>query len=152
MADKKNFTVNRKARFNYEILETTEAGLVLQGSEIKAIREGRANISEAFARDEAGEMWLFNVHISPYSAAGITDHDPTRQRKLLLNKQEIIRLTKQLQENRLALVPLRLYQKRHRVKVELGLGRGKRQYDKRRTIIDRQREKEARIAIKREAI
>jgi len=152
MADKKNFTVNRKARFNYEILETTEAGLVLQGSEIKAIREGRANISEAFARDEAGEMWLFNVHISPYSAASITDHDPTRQRKLLLKKQEIIRLTKQLQENRLTLVPLRLYQKRHRVKVELGLGRGKRQYDKRRTIIDRQREKEARIAIKREAI
>ena len=152
MADKKNFTVNRKARFNYEILETTEAGLVLQGSEINAIREGRANISEAFARDEAGEMWLFNVHISPYSAAGITDLDPTRQRKLLLKKQEIIRLTKQLQENRLALVPLRLYQKRHRVKVELGLVRGKRQYDKRRTIIDRQREKEARIAIKREAI
>lgn len=151
MAEKKNFTVNRRARFNYEILEITEAGLVLQGSEIKAIREGRANISEAFARNEDGEMWLFNAHISPYSAGGLTSHDPIRQRKLLLKKNEIIRLTKQLQESRLTLIPLRLYQKRHRVKVELGLGRGKRQYDKRRTIIDRQREKEARIAIKRES-
>ena len=149
MASGRTLTVNRKARLDYEILDTVEAGLVLFGTEIKAIREGRANLSEAFARPEGGELWLFNAHIAHYSAGGIHNHDPTRTRKLLLHKDQIVRLSRQVAEKRLTLVPLRLYLKNHRAKVEIALARGRRRYDKRQVIIERERRREAEQAIKR---
>lgn len=119
------------------------------GTEIKAMREGRATIAEAFGKAEKGQMWLMNAHIAPYSAAGPESHDPTRPRKLLLHKEQITRLSKQVDERGLTLIPLRLYLKGHRAKVELALAKGRRNYDKRRAIIDRDREKEARQAIRR---
>jgi len=143
------FAANRKARFDYEILDTVEAGLVLVGSEIKAIREGRANISEAFARPEGGELWLMNAHIARYSASGEESYDPTRPRKLLLHRDQIRRWSREVAEKGLTLVPLRLYLKGHLAKLELALARGKRRYDKRRTIIERDREREARAAVGR---
>ena len=145
----KTLAVNRRARFDYEILDTLEAGIVLLGTEIKAVREGRGNISGSFARQENGEMWLFNAHIAQYSAGGIHTHDPARPRKLLLHKQQLVRLSKQVDERGLTIVPLRLYVKRHRAKLEIGVARGRRRQDKRRAIIDREREKEARAAIRR---
>ena len=145
----KTMATNRRARFDFEILETVEAGLVLTGTEIKAIREGRANISEGFARPQSDEIWLFNAHISPYSSASGENHEPTRPRKLLLHKEQIISLSKQVAEKGLSIVPLRLYLRRHLAKVELGLARGRRRYDKRRAIIDREREREARSAVSR---
>jgi SsrA-binding protein len=149
MNDGRTFAVNRRARYDYEILDSIEAGLSLLGTEIKAMREGRATIAEAFGRAEKGQMWLMNAHISPYSAAGPDSHDPTRPRKLLLHKEQITRLSKQVDERGLTLIPLRLYLKGHRAKVELALAKGRRRYDKRRAIIDRDREKEARQAIRR---
>ncbi len=145
----KTMAVNRKARHEYDILDTVEAGLVLVGTEIKAIREGRANFSDAYARPDDGEIWLMNAHISQYSASGLNAHDPKRPRKLLLHKREIVRLTKQVAERGLTLVPLKLYLKRQRAKVELGVAKGRQQHDKRRAIIDREREQEARMAIRR---
>jgi SsrA-binding protein len=145
----KTLAVNRRARFDYEILDTLEAGIVLLGTEIKAVREGRGNISGSFARQENGEMWLFNAHIAQYSAGGIHTHDPARPRKLLLHKQQLVRLSKQVDERGLTIVPLRLYVKRHRAKLEIGVARGRRRHDKRRAIIDREREKEARAAVRR---
>ena len=144
----KTIAVNRKARFNYEILETVEAGLVLQGTEIKSIRAGRANLSDAYARPENGELWLVNVHIAQYPSGNINNHDPTRPRKLLLHKDQIRRLSGQVAERGLTIVPLRLYLKRHVAKVELGVARGRRRYDKRRVIIEREREREAREAVR----
>jgi SsrA-binding protein len=149
MKDGRTFAVNRRARYDYEILDSIEAGLSLLGTEIKAMREGRATIAEAFGKVEKGQMWLMNAHISPYSAAGPESHDPTRPRKLLLHKEQIARLSKQVDERGLTLIPLRLYLKGHRAKVELALAKGRRRYDKRRAIIDRDREKEARQAIRR---
>ena len=143
MFDGKPAATNRKARFDYEILETFEAGLVLLGSEIKSIREGKANITEGHAREESNEMWLFNVHISGYS------HDPVRPRKLLLHKSETAWLKRQTSEKGLTIVPLKLYIKKHFAKVLIGLARGRRKYDKRRAIIDKEREREARRAIER---
>ena len=149
MNDGRTFAINRRARYDYEILDSIEAGLSLLGTEIKAMREGRATIAEAFGKAEKGQMWLMNAHISPYSAAGPDSHDPTRPRKLLLHKEQIVRLTKQVDDKGLTLIPLRLYLKGHRAKVELALAKGRRNYDKRRAIIDRDREKEARQAIRR---
>ena len=145
----RTLAVNRRARFDYEILDTFEAGIVLLGTEIKAIREGRGNISGSFARQENGEMWLFNAHIAQYSAAGIHTHDPARPRKLLLHKQQLTRLARQVDERGFTIVPLRLYIKRHRAKLEIGVARGRRRHDKRRAIIDREREREARAALRR---
>ena len=145
----KTVATNRRARFDYDVLDTVEAGLVLTGTEIKAIREGRANIAEAFAGPEGGEMWLFNVHIAPYSAGGRDNHTPTRPRKLLLHRDQVIDLSKQVSQRGLTIVPLRLYIRGRLAKIELGVARGRRQYDKRRVIIDREREKEARAAIGR---
>ncbi len=149
MAEMKTLAVNRRARFDYEILDTFEAGIVLLGTEIKAVREGRGNISGSFARHDNGEMWLFNAHIAQYSAGGTHNHDPARPRKLLLHKQQLLRLGKQVDERGLTIVPLRLYIKRHRAKLEIGLARGRRRHDKRRAIIDREREREARAALRR---
>ena len=145
----KTIAVNRRARFDYEILEEVEAGLVLTGAEIKAIRAGRVSLREAYARPEGGELWLVGAHIAQYTAGAATDGDPTRPRKLLLHKDQIRRLSTQVTEKGLTVVPLRLYIRRHVAKVELGLARGRRQYDKRRVIIDRDREREARQAIGR---
>ena len=149
MTQGKTVAVNRKARFDYEILESVEAGLVLRGTEIKSIREHRANLSDAYARPEGGELWLVNAHIAQYSSGTDNNHDPTRPRKLLLHKDEIRRLSRQVLEKGLTVIPLRLYLKRHVAKVELGLARGRRQYDKRRAIIERDRQREARTAVRR---
>lgn len=149
MAQEKTITVNRKARHEYDIVETVEAGLVLTGTEIKAIREGRVNLADAYAKPEGGELWLVNAHISQYSAASYNNHEPTRPRKLLLHKDEVQRLSRQVAQKGFTLVPLRLYIKRHVAKVELGLARGRKQYDKRQVIIEREREREARQAVGR---
>ena len=145
----KTIALNRKARYNYEIFDTVEAGLVLTGTEIKSIREGRANLSDGYARPDEGELWLVNIHIAPYSFATANDYEPTRPRKLLLHKDQIRRLCKQISEKGLTLVPLRLYLMRHLAKVELGLARGRKKYDKRRAIIDSYREREAREVVSR---
>ena len=150
MSNGRVFAANRKARFEYEVLETYEAGLVLIGTEIKAIREGRASLSGAYARPADGELWLVNAHISHYSAGGPDSHDPERPRKLLLHKREIARLTREVAEKGLTLVPLRLYLKRHVAKVELGLARGRKRYDKRQVIKERERSREAREAVRRQ--
>ncbi len=144
-----NVATNRRARFNYDILETVEAGLVLKGTEIKAIREGHVNLSDSYAKPENGELWLVNAHIAQYSAGSGNNHEPTRPRKLLLHKGELNRLSRQVAERGLTLVPLRLYITRHVAKVELGLAKGRKNYDKRRAIIDREREREAQEAIRR---
>ena len=140
---------NRRARRNYDVLDTVEAGLVLTGTEIKAIREGRVNLSDAYGKPEGDELWLVNMHIAQYSAGSRNNHEPTRPRKLLLHKDEIIRLSRQVSERGLTLVPMRLYIRRHRAKVELGVARGRKLYDKRRAMIEREREREAMQAMLR---
>ena len=145
----KTIAVNRRARYDYDILETVEAGLVLTGTEIKAIREGRVSLSEAYSRPEGGELWLMNAHIAQFSSGNVNNHNPTRARKLLLHRDQILRLSRQVSEKGLTVIPLKLYLKRHVAKVELGLARGRRQYDKRRIIIERDRAREAREATSR---
>ncbi len=139
---------NRKAFFDYHVLETLEAGVALLGTEIKAIREGRVNLRDSYARLENGEIWLLNVHISPYSHSGYAHHDERRQRKLLLHKHEIMKLAGRVQEKGLTIVPLQLYFKGGRLKVELGLAKGKQAPDKRETIRRRETDRETRAAIK----
>jgi len=128
---------NRKARFLYEIFDTYEAGIVLQGSEVKSLRAGKVNISDSYATEQGGEFWLINLHISAYDHASVDPHDPLRKRKLLLHRRQIQRLTARVKEQGLALVPVRLYFREGKAKVELGLGRGKKKYDKRNTIAKR---------------
>ena len=149
MSENRTITVNRRARYDYEVMESVEAGLVLTGTEIKAIREGRVNLSDSYGKPETGEIWLVNLHIAQYSAGSGENHDPTRPRKLLLRKEQITRLTRMVSERGLTLVPLRLYIKKHYAKVELGLGRGRKRYDKRRAIVERDREREAREGVRR---
>lgn len=135
MADHvKVVTRNKKARHDYEILETVEAGMVLLGSEIKSIRAGRVNIVEGFVRYQRGEMWLHNVHIATYDEAGVFGHEPLRPRKLLLHKKEIIQLQSKVDEKRLTLIPMQLYLKNGRAKLELALARGMKKYDKRESL------------------
>jgi SsrA-binding protein len=140
--------VNRKARHDYSIIETYEAGLVLQGSEVKSLREGRANLKDSYARILKGEAFLLNTHISPYSAASQFNHDPNRTRKLLLHKNELRRLTGKVKERGLTLIPLRLYFKSGRAKVELGLAQGKRLYDKRETLRKKAAQRELERSLK----
>ena len=146
----KPITVNRKAFFDYEVLERVEAGLVLSGTEIKSIRAGRVNIRGSYAKPEDGELWLVDTHIAAYSSAGVYNHDPTRARKLLLHRDQLADLAANVAQKGYTVVPLKLYIKNHVAKVELGLVRGKRQYDKRRTIIDRDKDREAQRAMRRE--
>jgi SsrA-binding protein len=135
----KVITVNRKAYHDYHIEETLEAGLVLTGSEIKSIRQGRLNLRDAYARVENGEAWLLGMHISPYMQAGRHDqHAPDRNRKLLLHRSEIRRLTQETQAKGMTLVPLRLAFRNGRVKVDLGVARGKKLYDKRASLAERE--------------
>jgi len=129
---------NKKARFNFEILETVEAGLVLEGSEVKSLRDGKGNIDEAFARVRNGEVWLYNMHIGPYDQAGQFGHDTRRTRKLLLKKREIDRFLGRAVEKGATLVPLTVYFKRGWAKVELGVARGKREFDKREDLKKRE--------------
>jgi len=125
---------NRKARFNYDIEETIETGIILTGSEVKSLRAGKANIAESYASNERGELYLINAHIAEYSGAARDGHAPTRPRKLLLHKREMARLLGAIQRQGMALVPLRLYfNARGIAKIQLGLGRGKKDYDKRET-------------------
>jgi SsrA-binding protein len=139
---------NRKAFHDYHLLESFEAGLVLLGTEVKAIREGRVNLRDSFARLEDGEVYLYNVNISPYSHRGYADHEPLRRRKLLLHRDEIRKLVGKTVEKGMTLVPVRLYFKNGRVKVAVSLAKGKKDYDKRETIKRREVDRETRAAIK----
>jgi SsrA-binding protein len=139
---------NRKASHDYHILETFEAGIALVGTEVKAIREGRVNLRDSFARVDGGEVFAVNVHISPYSHRGYADHEPLRPRKLLLHKQEIRKLIGKTVEKGMTLVPLRMYFKNGRVKVAVALAKGKKDYDQRETIKRREVDRETRAAVK----
>jgi SsrA-binding protein len=139
---------NRKAFHDYHILETFEAGIALLGTEVKGIREGQANLRDSFARVERGEVWLFNVHINPYSHRGYVDHDPKRKRRLLLHKHEIRKLIGKTVEKGLTLVPTKMYFKNGKVKVALALARGKEAHDKRETLRRREVDRETRAAVK----
>ena len=143
-----NIAENRKAFHDYHLLESFEAGLVLLGTEVKAIREGRVNLRDSFARVEGGEVFLYNVNISPYSHRGYADHEPLRRRKLLLHRDEIRKLIGKTVEKGMTLVPVRLYYKNGRVKVAVSLAKGKKDYDKRETIKRREADRETRAAIK----
>jgi SsrA-binding protein len=134
----RNITVNRRARHDYHIEETIEAGLVLVGSEVKSLRDGKANLKDSYGRIASGEIWLLNAHISPYGPASQFGHDPTRSRKLLLHQREIARLSGKVKERGFTLVPLRMYFKNGRAKVELALARGKQSHDKRSAIRERE--------------
>jgi SsrA-binding protein len=140
---------NRRAQHLYHVMERHEAGVVLLGSEVKAIREGRVQLREAYANIRNGELYLYDCHIGAYSHTGYTSHEPMRPRKLLMHRQEIKRLLGKLTLKGLTLVPLKLYLKRGRVKVELGLGRGKKVADKRETVRRRDAEREVASVMKK---
>ena len=139
---------NRKARHDFEILDSFETGIVLQGTEVKSMREGKVNLKDSYAAAEKGEIFLYNVHISHYEAGNYFNHEPERPRKLLLHRSEIRRLIGRTDQQGLTLVPLKMYFKKGRAKVELGLVRGKRQYDKRRDIAQRQADRDVERALK----
>ena len=139
---------NRKARHEYQLFETFEAGIVLLGTEVKAVREGRVNLKESYGRVENGEVFLHNVHISPYSHRGYAEHEPLRRRKLLLNKLEIRKLVSKTVERGFTLVPVRMYFKNGRVKVAVSIAKGKKTYDRRETIRRREIERETRAMLK----
>jgi SsrA-binding protein len=139
---------NRKALHDYHVIETWEAGVALLGTEVKAIREGSVNLRDSFARIQNGEVWLMNVHVSPYSHTGYAHHDERRHRKLLLHRHEIQKMSGRVAEKGLTLVPLRMYFKNGRVKVALALAKGKQAHDKRETIRRREVDRETRAAVK----
>lgn len=145
---KKNITVNRKARYEYSIIQTFEAGIMLVGTEVKSLRQGKANIVDSYAKISNGEVWLVNLHISEYTHGNSNNHDPKRERKLLLNKSEIRKLIAKTTDKGLTLIPLRLYFKKGKVKVELALAKGKKVYDKRRDIAKRDFERDQERKIK----
>ncbi|MBN1221979.1 MAG: SsrA-binding protein SmpB [Candidatus Aminicenantes bacterium] len=141
---------NKKAFFNYDILESFEAGVALVGTEVKSIREGRISLKESYAELKQGEVFLVNCHISPYEAASWFNHDPLRARKLLLHKREIKRLTGKIREKGLTLIPTKIFiNDKGRVKVEIGLAKGKKAYQKRETIRERDRNREMRAEMKK---
>ena len=143
-----NVCVNRQARHHYSIEETFEAGLILLGSEVKSLRDGKANLTDSYARIHKGEAFLVNAHVSHYPGANQFNHEPTRTRKLLLHGREIERLTGKTKERGLTLVPLRLYFKNGRAKVELALARGKKLYDKRETLRQKVAQREVERSLK----
>ncbi len=138
----KIISTNRKARHNYHIEETYEVGIVLTGTEVKSVRAARVNLKDSYARVDRGELFLYNMHISPYEAGNRFNHEPLRVRKLLMHKIEIARLAGKIQEKGFALVPLKVYLNRGLVKLELGLARGKKLYDKRRDLAERDSRRE----------
>jgi SsrA-binding protein len=143
MSDRQTIAVNRRARHDYEILETFDAGIMLTGTEIKSVRAGRVALRDAYAAIERGEAWLHNMHISPYEPGNRFNTLSKRSRKLLLHRRELNRLLGRTIERGLTLVPLRVYLQRGYAKVELGLARGKREWDKRRAIAEREAQREA---------
>ena len=147
----KTVTVNRKARHDYHIVRTLEAGLSLRGTEIKSIREGRVSIREAYVRPDDGEVWLVGAHIAHYAPAGSANHDPTRRRRLLLHKRQIEELRREVEGQGVTIVPLRLYLKGGRAKLEIAVGRGKRHYDKRADIAKRDADRQMQRAMRRKA-
>jgi SsrA-binding protein len=144
----RTIATNRRARHNYEILETQEAGLVLRGTEVKALRAGLVNFKDGYATVRNNEMWLVGCHISPYSHGTDANHDPERDRKLLLHGREIARLSGKIAERGLTLVPLRLYFKKGRAKLEVGLARGKKLHDKRSALREREVRREMDRAVR----
>lgn len=144
----KTVAVNRRAGFDYEFLERYEAGMVLTGSEIKSIRDGRVNLRDAFAQVRGGELWLNNLHIAEYPAANQFNHEPTRPRKLLLHKGEIAHLAGALEQRGLTLIATRLYLKNGRAKIELAVGRGKKSYDKREAVAKREADRAIQRALR----
>jgi SsrA-binding protein len=146
----KLIATNRTARRDYDVLETLEAGIALKGSEVKSLRESKVQLNDAYARVIDGELWLLGMHVSPYShGVGVFGHDPDRQRKLLVHRGEMLRLKSRLDLERLSLVPLSIYFKEGRAKVELALGRGRRKADKREAMAKKEAELEARKAMAR---
>jgi len=145
----KTLARNRKARHEYHVLSTYEAGIALRGTEVKSIRDGRLNFLDSYARITNGELWLSGMHVSPYEKGNIHNHDPMRERKLLMHSREIARLRKSIDEKGLTIVPLSMYLKNGKVKVELGLAKGKRLYDKRQDTLDRDARREMDRARKR---
>jgi len=139
---------NKKARYKYEVVESCEAGIVLKGSEVKSIRDGRVSFVDSFAQIKKGEIFLYNLHIAPYPFDNNPGYEPKRERKLLLHKREISKLTGTLAQKGLTLIPLSIYFKKGRAKVEIGLARGKRLYDKRRKLREKAVEKEVRRTLK----
>ena len=139
---------NRKARHDYHVFDTYEAGIVLLGTEVKAIREGRVNLKDSYGKVEGGEVFLHNLHVSPYSHRGYAAHEPLRRRKLLLNKREIRKLIGKMVERGFTLVPVRMYFARGLVKVTVGVAKGKKAYDKRETIKRREIDRETRAMVK----
>ncbi len=146
--NEKNITVNRKARHEYSIIQTFETGIVLVGTEVKSLRQGKANLVDSHAKLKDSEVWLVNLHISEYSQGNINNHEPKRDRKLLLNKSEIRKLIGKTKEKGLTLIPLRLYFKKGKVKLELALAKGKKVYDKRKDIAKRDFERDQERKIK----
>ena len=146
--DIKTIATNRKAYHDYQILDSYEAGIVLTGTEIKSLRAGRVNLRDSYATVRDGEVWLVNAHIAPYSHGQRQNHEPRRERKLLLHRQEINRLIGKVQEKGWTMVPLRIYLKDGRAKVELALVRGKKQYDKRKAVAERDYDREMQRAVK----
>lgn len=144
----KVISTNREAYHNYHILETYEAGIQLVGTEVKSIRDGRVNLKDAYALVRDGQAWLLNAHISHYSHGNRQNHDPVRDRRLLLRKREILRLQSKIQEKGLTIVPTKFYFKGNLIKCELGIARGKKLYDKRETEARKTQEREARAALK----
>jgi len=144
----KPITTNRRARFDYEVFDTYEAGMVLVGSEVKSLRDGRANLKDSYAVVKDGEVWLIGCHISPYAFSRGGGHDPERTRKLLLNRHEIERIRVQVTERGRTLVPLRMYFKDGKAKLEVGVARGKARYDKRETLKRRQADREMERAVR----
>ncbi|MFC1963787.1 SsrA-binding protein SmpB [Chloroflexota bacterium] len=138
----KTVATNRKAYYNYHIGDTFEAGIALTGSEIKSIRQGRASLGDAYVKPEKGELWLLNAHIARYAESSFNSHEPTRPRKLLMHRKEIVNLTSKIAEKGLTLIPTRLYLKDHLAKVEIALAKGKKLYDKREAIARRELERE----------
>ena len=147
-AGEKLVASNRRAHHNFDILETHEARLVLQGTEVKSLRESRADLKESYARIDGNEAWLLGLHISPYAQGNRANHDPLRPRKLLLHRGEINRLLGKIMEKGLTLVPLRLYFKQGRAKVEIGLARGRKTLDKRHAIREREETREVQRALR----
>jgi SsrA-binding protein len=146
---RRTVATNRKARHEYDILETFEAGMVLKGPEVKSLRDGRASFQDAYARLERGEVWLEGVHVSPYEQANRFNVDPVRPRKLLLHREEIRRLVGKVEEKGLTLIPLQIYFSRGHAKVTLALARGRKLHDKREALRQREQEREARRAVRR---
>jgi SsrA-binding protein len=148
----KIITTNRAAFHDYHILETYEAGIELTGTEVKSARDGRVNLKDAYARIEGGQAWLMGAHISPYTHGNRENHEPTRERRLLLHKREIERLRSRIDEKGLTIIPIRFYFKNRLIKCELAVARGKKLYDKRETEARRDQERAARAAIKKRSV